>query len=58
MQRPRGSEKHVPFRESYLDCIAGAESVRRVLGGKLKGGYGLNILKTLECQTKKCRFIL
>lgn len=58
MQRPRGSEKHVLFRESYLDCIAGGETVRRVLGVKLKGCYGQNILKTLECQAKKCRFIL
>lgn len=52
MQRPRGNEKCIMFRVSYLVCIDGVEIVNRVLGVELIGWVRLNILKTLECQTK------
>lgn len=58
MQRSGGKEEHTVFRGSYSVCILEAESVKRGLGVKLKGWYWRNVLKTLEGQTKNCRFIL
>ena len=46
------NEKLIMARELYLVYIAGAEGARQVLGVKLKGWHGWNMLKTLNARLR------